>query len=231
MELERPSQLDPQLISRPSAFDGGFQEPDDVNSKSPQLRRPQEGPVSLLLQELATVMDEMERAQYSPIHTTDIPRTDDDARKQYLSGILTSAWMSSLGEEEEEVERYLNADVKGKNSLLRRLLNHYLQPATLENTSKAFETREDVLDRCQQAIRLVQLVESCGIELGPQWKWDVVVRRIRDLTGRDASVVAMELSRSMKVMADGKAEGGLEEFRARARPWRRSKSQPHMGKA
>lgn len=244
MELERSSQLDQQPISHPSAFDGGFQEPDDGNSKSLQLcrPRPQEGPVSLLLQELAIVVDEMEQAQYSPIHSSDMTRSDIDARKQYLSRILTSAWVSSPSKE-EDVEKCPNADIKGKNSLLRRLLDHYLQPATLESTSSnaslpsssslppCSENKEDVLERCQQAIQLVRLVESSGIELGPQWKWDVVVRRIRELTGRDASVIAMELSRSTKVMADGSVVGGLEEFRVRARPRRRRKSQPRMGKA
>lgn len=247
MELEKPLQSDHQLISRPSAFDGGFQGPDDGNSKDLQHRRPREGQLSLVIQELATVMDEMERTRYSPIRSSDMAGSD-DARKQYLSGILTSAWISSPRKDEEEEwddksSRVLSADVKGKNSLLRRLLDHYLQPAVVENGSssassslssslpRCSETKENILERCQSAIRLVRLVESCGIELGPQWKWDVVVRRVRELTGRDASAIAKELSRSTKEMADGSVEGGREEFRVRPGPRRRSRSQPRMGKA
>ncbi|KAK3822509.1 MAG: hypothetical protein JOS17DRAFT_777284 [Linnemannia elongata] len=222
MELEKPLQSDHQLISRPSAFDGGFQGPNDGNSNDLQHRRPREGHLSLVIQELATVMDEMERTRYSPIRSSDMAGSD-DARKQYLTGILTSAWISSPRKDEEEEwddesSRVLSADVKGKNSLLRRLLDHYLQPAVVENGSSSAslslssslplcsETKEDILERCQHAIRLVRLVESCGIELGPQWRWDVVVRRVRELTGRDASVIAKELSRSTKGMADGSVE-------------------------
>ncbi|KAF8940257.1 hypothetical protein BGZ47_007814 [Haplosporangium gracile] len=248
MELEKSSQSDQQLISRPSAFDGGFQELDGGNFKDIQRHQSREGPVSLILQELITVMDEMERAQYSPIHWSDMAKSG-DARKQYLSSILTSTWISSSSKEEEEEgdaegSKVLNADIKGKNSLLKRLLDHYLQPATLESTfscaslsssssslPRHVETKEDILERCQQAIRLVRLVESCGIELGPQWKWDVVVRRVRELTGQDASAIAKELSRSAKVMADGRVEREREEFRVGARPRRRSKSQPRMRKA
>ncbi|KAF9545768.1 hypothetical protein EC957_010516 [Mortierella hygrophila] len=246
MELEKPLQLDHQLISRPSAFDGGFQVPDDGNSKDPQFRRPREGHVSLVIQELATVMDEMERTRYSPIRSPDMSGSD-DARKQYLSGILTSAWISSprkdaVKERGDESSRVLSADVKGKNSLLRRLLDHYLQPPVVESGSSSGplslpsslprcpETKEDILERCQHAIRLVRLVESCGIELGPQWKWDVVVRRVRELTGRDASAIAKELSRSTKEMANGSLEGGREEFRVKPGP-RRSRSQPRTEKA
>ncbi|KAF9130512.1 hypothetical protein BGX30_013470 [Mortierella sp. GBA39] len=246
MELEKPLQSDHQLISRPSAFDGGFQAPDDGNSKNLQYRRPREDHVSLVIQELATVMDEMERTRYSPIRSPDMAGSD-DARKQYLSGILTSAWISSPRKDEEEVRddessRVLSADVKGKNSLLRRLLDHYLQPAVVESGSSSAplslpsslprcpETKEDILERCQHAIRLVRLVESCGIEVGPQWKWDVVVRRVRELTGRDASAIAKELSRSTKEMADGSLEGGREEFRVKLGP-RRSRSQLRTEKA
>ncbi|KAH7047051.1 hypothetical protein BKA57DRAFT_60744 [Linnemannia elongata] len=247
MELEKPLQSDPQLISRPSAFDGGFQGPDGGNSKDLQHRRPRESHLSLVLQELATVMDEMERTRYSPIRSSDMTGSD-DARKQYLSGILTSAWISSPRKDEEEERddessRVLSADVKGKNSLLRRLLDHYLQPAVVESGSSSIllssssslprysETEEDILERCQHAIRLVRMVESCGIELGPQWKWDVVVRRVRELTGRDASAIAKELTRSTKEMVDGSLEGGLEEFRVRPGPRRRSRSQARMRKA
>ncbi|KAG0278026.1 hypothetical protein BGZ95_004864 [Linnemannia exigua] len=247
MELEKPSQADQQQHLHPSAFNGGFQALEGrIPIKDPPQCRSRETHVALVLQELATVIDELGRVRYSPIHSTNAAGAD-ETRKRYLLGILTSSWLSlpSSGVEEQS-PRMLNTEVKGKNSLLRRLLDHFLQPAFSETVGSAgalslssssssllqwTETKEDVLERCQQAIWLVRLVESSGIELGPKWKWDVVVRRIQKLTGQDSAVIVKELSRYADVDGAVELEDGRSGSGAKARTGTRSsKSQPRKGK-
>jgi pentatricopeptide repeat protein len=245
MELEKSVPTEHQQSSSPSAFNGGFQATNSsVFDKSLLQRRPRESPVAMVLHELTIVMDELGRAQYSPILSTEMR---DEGRKQYLSGILTSAWLSLPSKEaDDQSSKALNAQFKGKNSLLRRLLDHFLQPvisetgpegaissslSSLSSLPRASETKEDVLKRCQQAIHLVQLVESSGIELGPEWKWDVVVSRIRRLTGQDAAEIVKELSRfageAAVVGGAAELEDGVERSKAKAKARaKRSKSRP-----
>ncbi|KAF9118144.1 hypothetical protein BGW39_001434, partial [Mortierella sp. 14UC] len=249
MELEKSVPTEQQQASRPSAFNGGFQATDGgIPNKDLLQRRPHESPVLMVLHELATVMDEIGRARYSPIYSTGM---GDEGRKQYLLGILTSSWLSLPSKEkEEQSSKVLNAKVKGKNSLLRRLLDHFLQPILSETDSEGAissslssssslprwtETKEDVLERCQQAIRLVQLVESSGIELGPSWKWDVIVSRVQRLTGQDAAGIVKELSRftgeAVAVGGAAESEDGRNGSRAEARAGtKRSKIQPRKEK-
>ncbi|KAG0375037.1 hypothetical protein BGX24_009612 [Mortierella sp. AD032] len=178
----------------------------------------------------------------SPIHSTNVAGVD-EARKQYLSGILTSSWLSLPSKEaEEKSPGMLNTEVKGKNGLLRRLLDHFLRPAhselagsadtiSLSSLPQLTETKEDVFERCQQAIWLVRLVESAGIALGPEWKWDVVVRRIQRLTGQDTAVIVKKLSKSADVDGAVESEYGLSTSGAKAgTEIRRSKRWSRKGK-
>ncbi|ORZ16770.1 hypothetical protein BCR41DRAFT_55850 [Lobosporangium transversale] len=57
------------------------------------------------------------------------------------------------------------------------------------------ESIESIEQRCEHAIWLVRLVEGSGIELGSQWKWSVVGRKIRALTGREPAAVKKQLNR------------------------------------
>ncbi|GJJ77885.1 hypothetical protein EMPS_10244 [Entomortierella parvispora] len=83
-------------------------------------------------------------------------------------------------------------DVLTSPSIPRRR-KHKGFPISEAVESKASEANLDVRQRCEQAIRLVRLVEATGIELGPQWKWDVVIRRIRFLTGEDSASILKRL--------------------------------------
>ncbi|KAF9911663.1 hypothetical protein EC991_002781 [Linnemannia zychae] len=249
MELEKPVSTEQKQVNHPSVFNGGFQVTDGgISNKNLLQSQSRESPVSMVLNELNTVMGEIGRARYSPIHSTN---TRDEDMKQYLSGILTSSWLSLPSKEkEEQIPKSWNVEVKGKNSLLRRLLDHFLQPvlpksdsegATLSSSSSSSslsrwrETKEEVLERCQHAIQLVQLVESSGIDLGPEWKRDVVVSRVQRLTGRDAAGIVKELSRfagEVAVVGDTvKTEDSRSGPKAKVRAGtKRSDSQSHKGK-
>jgi len=191
----------------------------------------QESPVVTVLLELESVLLDIKRSRMDSANS--IGGHAGTAAKEYLNGILTSSWLTLShmddaaggnikSEGESNRMRRQNSEIKGKNGLLRRLLNHLLRAPSVHRGGsaqaghqlspssysldvgteippsqqpKAVEgpTMLETEQRCEHAIRLVRLVESVGIELGTRWKNDVVVSRIRSLTGWEPILIMKRL--------------------------------------
>ncbi|KAF9436257.1 hypothetical protein BGZ76_004462 [Entomortierella beljakovae] len=161
-----------------------------------------EQPVISVLRELSRVLDEIEaQASANGKNTRSVS-------KEYLYKILTSSWLSlpneKNGDRSESLSNdgsiIINADVKGKNGLLRRLLNHILEPSSVSKKKKSgckqVAKESEIEQRSEHAIWLIRLVESHGIELGQQWKRDVIIPRIQLMTQRDPGLIMKQLGRS-----------------------------------
>ncbi|KAF8938664.1 hypothetical protein BGZ58_000402 [Dissophora ornata] len=218
-----------------------------ASSGSQKKQREGAGAVMLVLQELSSVLDEIERAKRvvsvgpraagsGGVAANVVPKVDSSlAARDYLYRILTTSWLSVSSSKDDGTDNYsddkspktINPEIKGKNGLLRRVLNHLLrEPGTRKTSTVAaadvkpedadskdsrdqfpwqteqqhqqpaiIELEVEVERRCEQAIWLVRLVEASGIELGPRWKWDVVVKRIQTLTERNPEVIVKQLER------------------------------------
>ncbi|KAI1319276.1 hypothetical protein EDD11_004413 [Mortierella claussenii] len=204
-----------------------------------QTKQQQQKPVIHVLKELAVVLDEIERTRKNavvlatgPLGSTAAKETGrggtdraegkDGVRhstRDYLREVLTSSWISTSSSS-QSLEN--NNQVKGRNGLLRRLLNHLLrEPYVMSDipegrqsqeeevlrtcagthvdpglvADRTEESRDEIKQRCKQAIWLVRLVEDSGIGLGSRWKLDVVVPMIQALTGQqDPDAIVRQLS-------------------------------------
>ncbi|KAF9927208.1 hypothetical protein FBU30_003424 [Linnemannia zychae] len=233
-------------LQNPMQPTGRYQASDDgiVHSLSPN--RPRDDPVFLVLKELSTVLDDIEQSGNDPIFRSTGIAESNRSKQQYLSNILTSSWIALP--DKRKYSRWeleiLNPEVKGKRSLLKRLLDHFLRPAISESSgslissssaplSPRMESKEDILERCRHAMWLIRLVESSGIELGPEWKEDVVVRSVQKLTGQSEEAIEKEMSvegavRSESSQSKPRIKSRTRtraKVRARARA-RRSRNQP-----
>ncbi|KAF8981854.1 hypothetical protein BGZ46_002200 [Entomortierella lignicola] len=169
-----------------------------------------EQPVISVLKELSKVLDEIEA------EATLNGKQGHLVSKEYLLKILMSSWISLSEGNMNEVSKsdageansgsiIQNPEVKGKNGLLRRLLNHMLRvqggsrrrgrmsKKEQQPRDANLESALEIEQRCEHAIWLVRLVESHGIELGQRWKWDVVIPRIQSLTGQKPAVIMKQL--------------------------------------
>ncbi|KAG0302294.1 hypothetical protein BGZ98_007621 [Dissophora globulifera] len=192
------------------------------------------GQVALVLNELSIVLGELERAQTAATvgalgdtaHKMSLLVGSPSSTRDYLSKILTTSWLSLPSSRQGQDPGTTAADnhghdthsgIKGKNGLLRRVLNHLLRSSSMYGSSSpavqtggvtegdarqqqaeqtgAAESEAEIEQRCDQAVWLVQLVEAAGLELGPRWKRDVVVRKIQALTGRDPAAIMKQLAR------------------------------------
>ncbi|KAG0348948.1 hypothetical protein BG004_003431 [Podila humilis] len=68
-------------------------------------------------------------------------------------------------------------------------------------------------ERIVQAIWLVRFVEANQIYLGRKWKWMIVARRVRQLTGNHHDYIRMLLERSSR--GDDKKQGGMKKSSSR----------------
>ncbi|KAG0264134.1 hypothetical protein BG011_007402 [Mortierella polycephala] len=177
-----------------------------------------------VLEELSAVLSEISQSHADPMRnsqTSEIKNMSSiqetspgsTAIKAYLLRILTSSWVSLPDRDNgSNPERkgclILNPEVKGKDGLLRRLFEHLLRgssvngPAATRRYPK--ESAQEIEQRCEQVIWLVRLVESCGIELGPEWKWSMVVRRVHSLTGQAPGIIKKRLDNVMDGSRQGK---------------------------
>ncbi|KAF9986132.1 hypothetical protein BGZ65_008689 [Modicella reniformis] len=104
----------------------------------------EEGPVITVLKELESVLFDIGTNRVNP--ALSIGDHAGMTTKKYMHGILTSSWVplsdknySDSGHAGSEVKngrrQPLNIEVKGKNSLLRRLLNHLLREPSFNNAA------------------------------------------------------------------------------------------------
>ncbi|KAG0210817.1 hypothetical protein BGX28_008953 [Mortierella sp. GBA30] len=188
----------------------------DPRSRPQQLNR---GPVVLVLEELSVVLHEINMARTLPAPR---PRGCESERagfnaslaaKDYLLGILRSSWVPPSDNKSKHDSPavdgstvVVNIDIKGKNGLLRRLLDHLLRGSSVSDLGTSEDDMEnqslvgrestvEIEQRCEEAVWLVRLVEASRIELGPRWKWDVVVRRMQSLTGEDPRSIVKRLNK------------------------------------
>ncbi|KAF9356773.1 hypothetical protein BGX26_004793 [Mortierella sp. AD094] len=197
------------LLSRSSGSLAPQNSGSSANDAIQQQQR--EEPVFSVLKELSNVLDEIEAEAVVN------GKQAGSASKEYLLGILTTSWISlsdnaineiaeSCGPHVDGGSIVLNPEVKGKNGLLRRLLNHMLrvQQGSKKRSGRSpkqeqqpqeedLESAVEIEQRCEHAIWLVRLVESHGIELGQRWKWDVVIPRIQSLTQRKPALIMKQL--------------------------------------
>ncbi|KAF9365282.1 hypothetical protein BGX34_010676 [Mortierella sp. NVP85] len=110
---------------------------------------PQESPVVSVLLELESVLLDIRRGRMDSADS--VSDHAGIAAKEYLNGILTSSWLTLShmddaaggnikSEGESDRMRRQNSEIKGKNGLLRRLLNHLLRAPSVHrggSTSQA----------------------------------------------------------------------------------------------
>ncbi|KAF9173893.1 hypothetical protein BGX21_000023 [Mortierella sp. AD011] len=215
MELEKQGlmaakqQHPSEFLSRPSGPLGPKGSGSSANEVIQQQQR--EEPVFFVLKELSNVLDEIEA------EAAVNGKQAGDASKEYLLKILTTSWISlsensingvaeSCGPHVDGGSMVMSLEVKGKNGLLRRLLNHMLrvQQGSRKRSRRSskqdqqpqkedLELAAEIEQRCEHAIWLVRLVESHGIELGQRWMWDVVIPRIQSLTQRNPGLIMKQL--------------------------------------
>jgi len=216
LDLEAHVDDGTRLYRRPSLGDSNH----NISHKRSQ-------PVSIVLQELFTVIEGLMQSSESDVKAKDGTNFAQD----YLWKVLTSSWITMKDTDEPSISLsrkrvpIVNSEAKGKNGLLRRLLDHLLRDTEGKKSkpptdtakgvltspslprprkhkgsligevdeSQVSEVGQDLQKRCEQAIRLVRLVEATGIELGPQWKRDVVIRRVQSLTGEDSASILKRL--------------------------------------
>ncbi|KAF9427454.1 hypothetical protein BGZ94_004869 [Podila epigama] len=121
--------------------------------------------------------------------------------KEYLLRVFTGAWIShpkstlKKDERHDEIDMISHAEVKGRNGLLRRLVDHFLQSHEMDEVDRPLYGKEDAIARGMRAVWLIRFLESNEIWLGRQWKWIVVGTRVQELTGDDPRDVRLRLKR------------------------------------
>ncbi|KAF9974369.1 hypothetical protein BGZ73_002220 [Actinomortierella ambigua] len=91
-----------------------------------------------------------------------------------------AAWMQGTSNDMPSctVEMEESNEGKGRHGLLRRILDHLLR-----DVRRMPPVKQEVEQRCYEALWVVRQVEQHGLSLGGKWKWLVVGRRIEQLTG------------------------------------------------
>ncbi|KAF9584791.1 hypothetical protein BGW38_005162, partial [Lunasporangiospora selenospora] len=191
-------------------------------------------PVISVLKELADAVNELGVLQPRPSFDYGMTSLDEPEKskqdggmpvsRKYLLDVFSSSWIRApkpkLTKEQQEITgKAKYPELKGKNGLLRRLLDHLLRDnefsgkrvehyefskTRASNSRKGqvknpqvesmteimlSEEQENTEERCRQAVWLLRLFEDSGIELGTRWKADVVGQKIQRLTGWESSII------------------------------------------